>query len=472
MTARRRQAGWFSNPTLIGALTVLIAVIGVTLAYEANSGLPFVPTYELNVQVPNANEVGHNADVRIGGHLVGFVDSVTAARGPNGTPIAKLRLKLALSVKPLPVDTTFTIRLKAAIGLKYLQVVPGHSTQTFADGATVPVGQARSEVDLDQFLSMFDAPTRAGVQSSTAGFGYGLAGRGPDLNDAIGAFGPLLTDLAPVARNLSSSETQLGPFLAALQRFTGALVPVAQTQATLFGNLNTTFGALAQVARPYLQETISQSPPTFDTVAADAPKLQPFLTDAAGLFKDLQPGVNALGTTAPVLASALTAGIRNLPPSAKLDDQLVSLSGKLASYGQTPAVQAGLDRLTLTASAARPPLSFLAPVQSVCNYATLFLKNTSSLLSQNTATGTSLRFVIVAINQAQDGEGGPSRTPYESTTTSGIGALHVNPYPNTASPGQTRECEAGNEPYLQRAVLGNVPGNQGVKTSVTTRSGK
>ena len=45
--------------------------------------------------------------------------------------------------------------------------------------------------------------------------------------------------------------------------------------------------------------------------------------------------------------------------------------------------------------------------------------------------------------------------------------LHSNPYPNTASPGQTRECEAGNERYadmIGRTIVGNQPGNQGTKT--------
>ena len=39
--------------------------------------------------------------------------------------------------------------------------------------------------------------------------------------------------------------------------------------------------------------------------------------------------------------------------------------------------------------------------------------------------------------------------------------LHTNPYPNTASPGQPKECEAGNEPFLVgKQVIGNVPGTQ------------
>ena len=50
--------------------------------------------------------------------------------------------------------------------------------------------------------------------------------------------------------------------------------------------------------------------------------------------------------------------------------------------------------------------------------------------------------------------------------------LHVNPYPNTAAPGQTHECEAGNEDYIRgRQVIGNVPGNQGTKTADPTVTG-
>ena len=43
--------------------------------------------------------------------------------------------------------------------------------------------------------------------------------------------------------------------------------------------------------------------------------------------------------------------------------------------------------------------------------------------------------------------------------------LHSNPFPNTASPGQPKECEAGNENFIAgRQVIGNVPGDQGTNT--------
>jgi ABC-type transporter Mla subunit MlaD len=50
----RRTDNAFVNPTLIGAVTVLAAIVAVFLAYNANSGLPFVPTYDVHMQVPNA----------------------------------------------------------------------------------------------------------------------------------------------------------------------------------------------------------------------------------------------------------------------------------------------------------------------------------------------------------------------------------------------------------------------------------
>lgn len=471
MSPRRRQSG-LANPIVIGAITVLVVIVAVFLAYNANSGLPFVPSYNLHVQVADASELTHGAEVHMGGALVGFVDSVDPARTSSGQPIAVLNLKLNKSVGRLPVDSTFTIGLKGSIGQKYLAVGLGRSTQTYASGATVPLRQTSETVDLDQVLNMFTPPTRAGVTASTVGFSDALTGRGIGLNDAIGAFVPLLTDLKPVARNLASSHTNLGGFLHGLEAFTGALAPVANTQAKLFVALDGTFRALASVATPSLQQFISDTPPAEGAVIADSPTTRPFLTDSAALFSELRPGFATLPASAPVLADAFAAGARNLPGTAALDQRLVSLSQHLNNYGQTPAVQQGLDRLTLFAQTLRAPLAFLTPVQASCNYVTLFLRNAESLLSENTTSGTSLRFSLVAIDDVLGGEANPSRAPYTtpvSNPTAEHGPLHVDPYPNTDSPGETAECEAGNEPYSGAAAdIGNAPGNQGLNTETTT----
>jgi ABC-type transporter Mla subunit MlaD len=469
---RRREPTIAGNPVLIGALTVLVTFVAVTLAYNATNGLPFVPTYSLHVQAADASELTHGADVNMGGARVGVVSSVTPTRTPAGRPIALLNLQLQNSIKPLPVDSTFTVRLKGAIGLKYLQIGLGHAHRGFSQNAVVPMRQESTEVDFDQVLSMFNPPTRIGVQRSTIGFGQALAGRGVDLNNAFHAFVPLLGDLGPVARNLSSSHTDLAGFFRGLESYAGALVPVARTQGQLFVNLDTTFRALASVAVPSLQQTISDTPPMFQATISGTPVIRPFLTDTATLFRELRPGVATLPQSAPVLAAAFAAGTRNLPGTAALDRRTVTVSRTVAAYGENPSVQQGLDRLTLTLSKLGPPLAFLTPAQATCNYVTLFLRNTGSVLSEHVSQGGLLRFVQVLITDVPGNESEPSSKIYTGPTGNASGPVHVNPYPNTDAPGQPAQCAAGNEPFISgRAVIGNPPGKIGLKTETTHRSG-
>jgi virulence factor Mce-like protein len=474
MSNRRPDRRVIASPLLIGAVTVLIAIVAVFLAYNANSGLPFVPRYSLHIDVRDASELTQGAEVHlVGGSLVGHVGSIDPARDGAGGPIAVLNLALNKSIEPLPADSTFRIRLKAAIGLKFLEITAGNSTRGLADGATIPIAQTSSAVDLDQVLSMFSPPTRAGVVAATAGFGEGLAGRGADVNDAIHAFVPLVTDLAPVARNLASRQTDLGGFFHGLESFAAAAAPAAQQQANLYVNLDTTFRSLASVAVPFLQQWISQTPPTLQTVTVQTPTIRPFVTDTTQLFAELRPGFATLPQSAPVLARAFAAGARNLPGTAALDQRLVSLAQTLASYAKNPAVLPGLDRLTLIASSLRSPLAFLTPVQASCNDATLFLRNAANLLSERSGAGTTLRFLLVAIDDVLGGESVPSQAPYTTPDTNPAdehGPLHADPYPNTASPGQTRECSAANEPYsAAQAVVGNPNGSLGLKTETTMR---
>ena len=89
----RRDRSPLGSPILIGALTVLAVVVAVFLAYNANNGLPFVPSYTLRVQVADANELTHGAEVHMGGALVGFVDGVQPTHTASGQPIAVLVLK-------------------------------------------------------------------------------------------------------------------------------------------------------------------------------------------------------------------------------------------------------------------------------------------------------------------------------------------------------------------------------------------
>jgi virulence factor Mce-like protein len=469
---RRRPASIAANPVLIGAATTLVVIVAVFLAYNANSGLPFVPTYQLKTELPDAANLVKGNDVRIGGTRVGAVTNITPVTHRDGSVAAVLTMKLETTVKPLPVDSTVLIRTRSALGLKYVEITKGHSRRGFQDGATIPLRNARPEpVEIDQVLSTFDDRTRAAAQSNLTEFGNGLAGRGQDLNRAIEELNPLLTNLPPVMQNLSDPQTRLGRLVTSLGRTARLVAPSAETQAALFVNLDTTFRALANVARPFLQDSISGGPPTLDRATKDFPKQRPFLANTAALFRELRPGVRALRRAAPDLSDALRVGTPTLKRSVAFNKRLEPTFAALQRFADDPLVSLGVKDLTSTASILAPTIAYLTPVQTVCNYATLYFRNVSNLLSVGDSNGTSQRFIIIATPQGPNAEGGPASAP----ANGGVPGqqdnyLHTNPYPNTASPGQTRECESGKEPFLVgKQVLGNVPGNQGATTEETKR---
>ena len=180
--------------------------------------------------------------------------------------------------------------------------------------------------------------------------------------------------------------------------------------------------------------------------------------------------MRALAANAPALAQAFTVGAPILRSSPALNAQLPPTSEALLKFSRNPNVTNGLTALTRTTKILKPTLAFVAPAQSVCNYATILLKNFSQENSFGDAGGTWLRSITIMppipfVGTYPNGESGPSSAPANGPNVNNH--LHYNPYPNTASPGQSpRECEAGNEPFLKgQTVIGNVPGNQGIKTS-------
>ncbi|HEX8075396.1 MAG TPA: MlaD family protein [Thermoleophilaceae bacterium] len=460
----RTASSVIGSPVLVGAVTVLVLVVAVFLAYNANSGLPFVPIYELKAQVPSAANLVPGNEVRVGGHRVGAVTEIKPERQPDGSTIAVLKMKLDRELQPLPVDTHVLVRSRSALGLKYVEIDPGRAEAGFRAGDTMPLAAATPRpVEIDEVLNMFDERTRRGIRRSLEGYGTGLAGRGSDLNDVISRLPPLLFNLQPVTANLADRRTRLRALFPALGRAARIVAPVAETQARLFENLDTTFGALARVARPFIQETISESPPTLETAIAQFPAQRPFLENTTAFARELRPGIRVLPGTLPDLADALRFGRTTLKRSPALNRRLEGVFRSLESFATDPLVPKGISRLTDTATSLEPTVAFLTPVQVNCNYVTLWFRNTSSLLSEGDKNGTWQRFIIVATPQGPNSESGPSSAPANGPAADNY--LHSNTYPNFGGPGQPNECEAGNEDYIVgRKVLGNQPGTQATKT--------
>ena len=151
-TVRRRGGiqGVASSPILVGAVTILVVIVAVFLAYNANNGLPFVSTYNLKAEVPNANALVKGNEVRIGGVRVGIVKSVVPVQESNGKVFAELSLSLDKNAEPLPVDSTVTIRpevgarpqVPAGVARQLLQGVRGRGNDP-AQGLHAGTGRHR-----------------------------------------------------------------------------------------------------------------------------------------------------------------------------------------------------------------------------------------------------------------------------------------------------------------------------------------
>lgn len=468
--SRRRSPSSATNRIVIGALTVLVLIVAVFLAYNANSGLPFVPTYDINAQVPDASGLLVGDGVSIGGSRVGYVGGITATTLPNGSTITTLQLKLKKSVQPLPADSTDLVRPVSPLGLKYLEITRGHSRQTLAPGATIPLSHTSLPVEIGNFFDMFNRPTRRASQVNLNEYGNGFAGRGVDLNAALSEVRPLVDNLLPATRNLMDPRTRWSALFPSLEQAAHEVAPVANQQAGLFAGLDETFTPLSH-ATSSLRASIAGGPPALQTATRQLPAQARFVDDSANLFHRFRPAFANLARASAQLAPAEAAGIPALRRAPALNSRLVTTLQAIQSFAVDPRTLPGLGLLTETAQLIEPTVAYIEPAQTTCNYLALFFRNLENALSESDQVGTMLRVLAVTLPQLPNSEAGPSSAPANGPPASAIHGLsplqqslvddsflHSDPYPYTAAPGQPQVCEAGNERYQPgRQVIGSAP---------------
>lgn len=460
----------FANRVLIGALTVLVMIVAVFLAYNANSGLPFVPTYDLNVDVPDAAGLIPSNEVLIGGTRVGFIGSITGQSLPSGRAIAVLHLKLDKSVQPLPADSTDLVRPVSPLGSKYLQITRGDSATMLAPGATIPLSHTRLPVELNDLFSMFNAPTRRASKVNLDSFGDGFAGRGGDLNDALSRLQPLVDALLPVMSNLMDPRTRWAPLFPSLEQAAHEVVGVARQQAQLVAGIDETFTPLAGATHA-LQASIAGGPPALRTATRQLPAQARFVNDTTALFARLRPAFLSLGRASEQLAPAEATGIPALRRAPALNDRLLSTMTALQRFVDDRRTLPGLVLLTETAGLLEPTVAYIEPAQTSCNYLALFFRNLESALSESDSIGSELTVEPLALPQLPNSEAGPASAPADGPPASAIPGLtagqrssvddsflHSDPYPGTDAPGQPAGCAAGNERYIPgRTMIGTAP---------------
>jgi ABC-type transporter Mla subunit MlaD len=478
---RRRSASLAGNPLLIGAVTTLIIVVAVFLAYNANNGLPFVPTYDIKVALPEAQGLIRSNEVRIAGTRIGVVNKLTPHQDPRtGRVTALADLKLEKGQEPLPADTRAIVQSASSIGLKYLELEKGTSSQPLKAGQTIPVSHTREPVIIDEFFNMFDKPTRTAIKQNTNNFGNGLAGRGLGLNNTIHELRPLVVHAVPVLRNLALPETGLRDLFKALDRAAEQAAPVANAQAAFFSDQDTFFRAFASVT-PSLEAATRGGPASLKQATHSLPFEAPLIERSTEFMHLLRPSAKILRTIAKPLGHAFKEGAVNLAAATTLNTRLAESSQALSSFAQNPVAAVGLEDFTRTLQIGNPLFAGIAPAQAVCNYITLAFRNVASLEAENVGVGTLARSGFLLAPAGVNNPGYPSSAPAngpsperEANTTrvfdTGRNHIHVNPYPNVAGPGQPQVCEAGNEGYVApTAQIGNQTSGVSNNREITSR---
>jgi virulence factor Mce-like protein len=416
--SRRGAASIVASPVLVGAVTVLVSIVASILAYNANQGLPFIPTYTVSATIPGGANLVEGNEVRVGGFRVGVVDRigpqmVKNSRGEDKA-VAVVRMKLDKVVEQLPLDTKVLVRPRSALGLKYVELTPGSTQKGFRPGSTIPLKNAEGPVEFDDFLATFEEESRDNSRAALEYFGDALAGRGPSINETLVELRPFFVHLSPVMQSLSDPRTEVDRFFQELGETLGDIArscdrstgprrlpgdatprigsaldaqspecaqPVAVVQARLFSEMADTFEAIGRYPDE-LRELIDDTVPTIRTSEASFAVQKPFLSDFADLSRRLRPAARALPGALPPLNDALVVGQEVLPRTVALNQRTERLLRALEDLNENPNTLLALKDFTQTVRVGAPFVEYLAPYQSVCNYFTISFTNLGEHLSE------------------------------------------------------------------------------------------
>lgn len=203
----------------LGRLALTAGLVAVVVAVIVTQRVSGPSSYLLRIPTADASGIFPGSDVTIAGANAGTVREVTLARDGD----AMITVALDPAFTPLHTDATAQLRPKSLLGEMYVALDPGTSGPALASGATLPRLQVNRATDLQQVFNTFDQPTRTKLQTLVDELGGGLAGRGDQLNQAIGPGERDVADLAAISSTLNARNAELQTVIATLNTVTTEL---------------------------------------------------------------------------------------------------------------------------------------------------------------------------------------------------------------------------------------------------------
>jgi virulence factor Mce-like protein len=396
----------------VGFVCVAFALGMFYVGYHAPQSIPGRSYYTLHVLMPNADNLEDHYDVRIGGLLAGQVLGTTVRNH-----LADIQLQLSSAFAPLRSDSRVEIRLRSAIGVRYVEIIPGTQGTPLPNGATIPPAQTSSPVDLDQVLATFDPQTRARTRDLLGELGTGVAGQGQAVNNVLGSTPGFLSSVGSVSAAINARPGAMQALISSSQGAAAAVDPVRENLANGFQPVAQALSPFA-VQRANVQATLEHAPLTLSELDSGLPAVTALVAQVQGLAQAATPTLAA----APAALNETTALVRDAGPSLRSTNATLHLARGAVSptlaFLQT--AQPALPQINQTLASTLPVVRYVAPRS--CGLSDAFT-GWSNIMKFGTAYDNFIRFTITETSSIVAGQPGAPvlSNPYPAPCQGSVG---------------------------------------------------
>ncbi|HWF53910.1 MAG TPA: MlaD family protein [Solirubrobacteraceae bacterium] len=396
----------------VGVAVLVFFVVQFYIGYNAPNTIPGRSYYTITALMKNADNLEDHDQVRIGGELAGQVLNPHVA-----DHVAVLQLQLASKFAPLRSDSTVRIRLRSAVGIRFVQIYPSTTGTPLPNGGVLQTTQTTSPVDLDQVLNTFDPNTQRATQNLLGQLGVGLMERGQTVNDTLGDAPGFVSALGSVMGAINARTGAIAHFITATQGTAAAIAPVRY-------NLADGFKPGAQALAPFVsqrasvEDTLQQLPSTLSTAQSDLPQVNAMMAQVDGLAQAAVPTLaaapGALNQTASLLSVA-KPGLR--AANATLHD-LSNAVDPTVSFLKT--AQPELPRINQAITDLLPTVSYLGP--RACGLSNAFT-GWSEMMKYGNDFNNFIRFTVAKDSTIVSDTGPVLASPYPGPCVNGGGPM-------------------------------------------------
>jgi ABC-type transporter Mla subunit MlaD len=425
---RRRGRGY---TLAIGGAAIVVLAIATMIGYRAADTVPGREYYNLKAEFVAADNLSNHYEVRIGGLRAG---QILNPRVHDGKALVDLRLDRKFA--PLRSDSKLQVRLRSAVGVRYLQITPGKRGTPLKEGELLPTDTQEPNVALDEVLGTLDPGTRRKAQTFLSELGAGADGNGLELNSALKKLTPFLRQVQTLARPLNAQPGTTARAVRGLDATVGALDGVRNTLAQAFDPLRRGLKPFADDA-DRIGETLDEATPTLRQVRAQLPEVDRLVRAVDGLAVDGRPALRQ----APASLREATRLLKGARPAVRQARTTLDLAKDAVdpTVGLLQTLQPQLARIDSPMNSLRPLLKHLAP--HACAIPSVF-STWANWTKWGSDKSSGIRFYIGA-NIGDQLAGGSPTNPVRQVLNQFV---HSNPYPEPCDNGNntaTGSSESG-----------------------------